>query len=151
VPRASAAQLESDLHPAVAFGILPLFAFANAGVSLEGVGAGALLEPVPLGIAAGLLVGKTAGVFGAAAIAIWLGVARIPAGAGWLALLGVAALCGIGFTMSLFIAGLAFEGAGEGFAVQTRLGVLGGSLLSAILGYALLRAALGTAQPRQNP
>jgi NhaA family Na+:H+ antiporter len=142
VPRKPATRLESDLHPAVAFGILPLFAFANAGVSLEGVGFGALLEPVPLGIAAGLLVGKAVGVFGAAALAIVFGLARIPGGAGWLALLGVSLLCGIGFTMSLFIAGLAFEGAGFDFAVQTRLGVLGGSLLAAILGYALLRAVL---------
>jgi NhaA family Na+:H+ antiporter len=148
IPQQRAPELEHDLHPAVAFGILPLFAFANAGVLLEGVGAGALLEPVPLGIAAGLLVGKTVGVFAAAALAIRLGWARIPGDGNWTSLLGVAVLCGIGFTMSLFIAGLAFEGAGAEFAVQTRLGVLGGSLLAAIVGYALLRAALpASAQP----
>jgi NhaA family Na+:H+ antiporter len=142
IPRQRGPELERDLHPAVAFGILPLFAFANAGVLLEGVGFGALLQPMPLGIAAGLLVGKTVGVFGAAVLAIRLGWARIPDGGNWSSLLGVAVLCGIGFTMSLFIAGLAFEGAGAEFGVQTRLGVLGGSILSALLGYALLRAAL---------
>lgn len=142
IPRQRGPELERDLHPAVAFGILPLFAFANAGVLLEGVGAGALLEPVPLGIAAGLLVGKTVGVFAAAALAIRMGWARIPGGGNWSSLLGVSVLCGIGFTMSLFIAGLAFEGAGAEFAWQTRLGVLGGSILAAIAGYALLRAAL---------
>jgi NhaA family Na+:H+ antiporter len=142
IPRQRGPELERDLHPAVAFGILPLFAFANAGVSLEGVGLAALLEPVPLGIAAGLLLGKAVGVFGASAIAIGLGWARLPGGAGWGALLGVSVLCGIGFTMSLFIAGLAFEGADAEFAVQTRLGVLGGSLLAALFGYALLRAVL---------
>ncbi len=145
IPRERGPELERDLHPAVAFGILPLFAFANAGVSLEGVGLAALLEPVPLGIAAGLLLGKTVGVFGASAVAIGLGRARLPGGAGWGALLGASVLCGIGFTMSLFIAGLAFEGAGAEFAVQTRLGVLGGSLVAAIVGYALLRAAFPAA------
>jgi NhaA family Na+:H+ antiporter len=145
IPRQRGPELERDLHPLVAFAILPLFAFANAGVSLEGVGLGALLEPVPLGIAAGLLLGKTVGVFGASAIAIGLGWARLPGGAGWGAILGVSMLCGIGFTMSLFIAGLAFEGAGAAFAVQTRLGVLGGSLVAAIVGYALLRAAFPAA------
>jgi NhaA family Na+:H+ antiporter len=145
MPRQRGPELERDLHPAVAFGILPLFAFANAGVSLEGVGFGALLAPVPLGIAAGLLLGKTVGVFGAAALAIRLGWARIPGDGNWGSLLGVAVLCGIGFTMSLFIAGLAFEGAGPEFAVQTRLGVLGGSLLAAVAGYALLRAVLPAA------
>jgi NhaA family Na+:H+ antiporter len=145
IPSQRGPELEHDLHPTVAFGILPLFAFANAGVSFEGIGLGALLEPVPLGIAAGLLAGKTVGVFGAAALAIALGLARMPSGAGWASLLGVSILCGIGFTMSLFIAGLAFEGAGEGFAVQTRLGVLGGSLLSALAGFALLRAVLPSA------
>ena len=142
VPRRPAARLETDLHPAVAFGILPLFAFANAGVSLEGIGFAALLEPVPLGIAAGLFAGKTVGVFGAAAVAIWLGLARMPGGGGWVSLLGVAMLCGIGFTMSLFISGLAFEAAGGEFIAQTRLGILGGSLFSALAGYTLLRAAL---------
>ncbi|HVC12907.1 MAG TPA: Na+/H+ antiporter NhaA [Burkholderiales bacterium] len=135
-------RLENDLHPPVAYVILPLFAFANAGVSLAGVTPAALLAPVPLGIAAGLLFGKTLGVLGATWLAVKLGWARLPAGAGWSAMLGMALLCGVGFTMSLFIGGLAFEGAAAHYAVDTRLGILGGSLLSALAGYALLRAAL---------
>ena len=136
-------RLENDLHPAVAYAILPLFAFANAGVSLEGVTLGSLAEPVPLGIALGLVAGKTAGVYGAVALAVRLGLARLPAGAGWTAMLGVAMLCGIGFTMSLFIASLAFEDAPAAYAAQTRLGILSGSLVAGIAGYAILRAALG--------
>ena len=142
IPPRSARRLEHDLHPPVAFGVLPLFAFANAGVPLHGVSAGTLLAPVPLGIAAGLLLGKLVGVFLCCFAVIRLGFAQLPQGVGWGAMLGVAALCGIGFTMSLFIAGLAFEGAGGLYAVQTRVGILCGSLLSALLGYALLRAAL---------
>jgi NhaA family Na+:H+ antiporter len=142
IPARPARRLEEDLHPPVAFCILPLFAFANAGVSLQGVSPRALLEPVPLGIAAGLVLGKTLGVFLAAFAAVRLGVAQLPAGATWASLLGTAVLCGIGFTMSLFIAGLAFEGAGPQYGVQTRLGILAGSFVSAALGYALLRATL---------
>jgi NhaA family Na+:H+ antiporter len=122
----------------VAYGILPLFAFANAGVSLAGVSIATFLQPVPLGIAAGLLAGKVSGVFVAAFAVIRLGGARLPEGASWSSLLGVSALCGIGFTMSLFIAALAFEGTGGDYVVQTRLGVLLGSLASALVGYALL-------------
>ncbi len=139
--------LEHDLHPPVAYGILPLFAFANAGVSLEGVSLASLLAPVPLGIAAGLFVGKQLGVFGAAWLAIRLGVARLPAGVTWAQLYGTAMLCGIGFTMSLFIGSLAFERAGQQHAAAVRLGILAGSLLSALCGYALLRAALRRAPP----
>jgi NhaA family Na+:H+ antiporter len=141
IPRRAAQRLERDLHPPVAYGILPLFAFANAGVSLEGVSFGSLLEPVPLGIAAGLLGGKLAGVFLASFAAIRLGAAELPAGATWGSMLGVCALCGIGFTMSLFIGGLAFGASGE-YLLQTRLGILCGSLLSALVGYALLHATL---------
>jgi len=133
--------LEQDLHPLVAFAILPLFAFANAGVSLQGVTAAALLKPVPLGIAAGLLVGKTAGIFFACWLTVRLGFARLPSGANWRSMLGVSVLCGIGFTMSLFIASLAFEGAGAQYVVETRLGILCGSLIAAVLGYLLLRAS----------
>ena len=144
-------RLENDLHAPVAFAILPLFAFANAGVPLAGVGFGTLLEPVPLGIAAGLVAGKPAGVLLAAWLAVRLGVARLPEGIGWGAMLGAAVLCGIGFTMSLFIAGLAFEGAGAEYVVQTRLGVLFGSLASAIVGFAILRAVLApSAKSRQR-
>lgn len=135
-------RLENDLHPLVAFAILPLFAFANAGVSLAGVGISTLIQPVPLGIAAGLFLGKPMGVFAAAWLVVRLGWARLPDGANWRAMLGVSVLCGIGFTMSLFIAGLAFEGAGSQYVVQTRLGVLFGSLASALIGFAILRAAL---------
>ena len=135
-------RLEHNLHAPVAFAILPLFAFANAGVSLEGVGIGAFLEPVPLGIAAGLLAGKPIGVLLASWLVVRLGFARLPEDTGWGAMFGVSVLCGIGFTMSLFIATLAFEGAGSDYMVQIRLGVLFGSLASAVLGLAILRAVL---------
>jgi Na+:H+ antiporter, NhaA family len=135
-------RLEQDLRPLVVFAILPLFAFANAGVSLHGVGWATVLAPVPLGIAAGLLLGKTVGVFAASWVVVRLELARLPDGADWRAMFGVAVLCGIGFTMSLFIAGLAFEGAGSEYVVQTRLGVLLGSLASAVIGLAILRAVL---------
>ncbi len=135
-------RLEQDLRPLVVFAILPLFAFANAGVSLHGVGLATILAPVPLGIAAGLLVGKTIGVFTASWLVVQFGFARLPEGADWRAMFGVAVLCGIGFTMSLFIAGLAFEGAGSEYVVQTRLGVLLGSLAAAVIGLTILRAVL---------
>lgn len=142
IPRKAARMLEHDLHPPVAYAILPLFAFANAGVSLAGVSLASFLAPVPLGIAAGLVAGKTLGVFLVSFLAIRLGWAPMPAGANWPSLLGLAVLCGIGFTMSLFIAGLAFEGTAGEYALQTRLGILAGSLISALGGYALLRASL---------
>ena len=133
-------RLEHDLHPAVAFGIVPLFAFANAGVSLEGVTLASAFAPVPLGIAAGLFVGKTVGVFGFAWASIRLGIGRLPEGATWASLFGVAMLCGIGFTMSLFIASLALDQGGPAYEAATRIGILGGSMVSAICGYLLLRA-----------
>ena len=142
IPPRPARRLEHDLHPPVAYAILPLFAFANAGVSLEGVSLASLLEPVPLGIAAGLVLGKLAGVFVASFAMIRLGGASLPEGAGWGGLFGVSLLCGIGFTMSLFIAGLAFEGADAAYMAQARLGILLGSLAAAAAGYALLRAVL---------
>jgi NhaA family Na+:H+ antiporter len=145
--RSPARSLEHDLHLPVAFGILPLFAFANAGVSLSGTSIGSLLAPVPLGIALGLFVGKQLGVFGAAWLAIRLGVARLPTGVTWLQLYGTSILCGIGFTMSLFIGSLAFETDSRGYASQVRLGIMVGSLLSAVCGYLLLRTTLrGRAQ-----
>ena len=146
IPRRAAQRLERDLHPPVAYGILPLFAFANAGVPLAGVAPAALLAPVPLGIAAGLVLGKLVGVFLAAFAVIRLGAAELPAGTGWGSMLGVSALCGIGFTMSLFIASLAFEASGAEYVVQTRLGIICGSLLAALAGYAILRFTL----PRQS-
>jgi len=136
-------ELEHDLHPPVAYGILPVFAFSNAGVSLEGVSFASLLEPVPLGIALGLLVGKQVGVFGFSWIAIRIGLAALPRGVRWIELYGVAVLCGIGFTMSLFISGLAFEmGAGGTYNASDRLGILLGSGLSAVAGYLILRRVL---------
>ena len=127
-----------DLHPWVTFGIVPLFAFANAGVTLEGFTLAKLLAPIPLGIALGLFVGKQVGVFGASWLAIKSGICRMPDGANWLQLYAVGIIAGIGFTMSLFIGMLAFTD--PAFAADVRIGVLGGSLLSAITGYILLRA-----------
>jgi NhaA family Na+:H+ antiporter len=129
-------QLEESLHPWVAFAVLPLFAFANAGVSLQGLSLARLVEPVPLGIAAGLFPGKAIGILGATWIAVALGLARKPEGASWPQLAGLSVLGGIGFTMSLFIGMLAFPDPVH--ATQLRLGVLAGSLISAVLGYLLL-------------
>ena len=145
-------QLEHDLHPVVAFGILPAFAFANAGVSVQGLSLGSLLEPVPLGITAGLLAGKTVGVFAMSAAAIGLGVARMPEGASWGSLLGVSVLCGIGFTMSLFIANLAFAEKAPEVAIKAVLGVLAGSLVAAVVGYLVLAGSLkASAEPVSEP
>ncbi|WP_345817628.1 Na+/H+ antiporter NhaA (plasmid) [Paraburkholderia sp. PREW-6R] len=132
-------QLEHSLHPWVAFAVLPIFAFANAGVSFAGVTVTALAEPLPLGIAAGLFIGKLVGVCGGSAVLIRLGLARLPAGCNWRQFVGVAALCGVGFTMSLFIGSLAFEG--PEFFTPLRLGVIAGSTLSGVTGYLLLRFA----------
>ncbi|KQX17924.1 MULTISPECIES: Na+/H+ antiporter NhaA [unclassified Sphingomonas] len=130
-------RLEHRLHPWVAFAIVPLFGFANAGVSFGGIGMEQLLAPLPLGIAAGLFLGKQIGIFGSVRLAVALGLAQRPAGAGWTQVYGVALLCGIGFTMSLFIGGLAFR---DPLLVdEVKIGVLGGSILSAIGGYVLLR------------
>jgi NhaA family Na+:H+ antiporter len=135
-------RLEQGLHPWVAFGVLPIFAFANAGVPLAGVGIATLAEPVPLGIVTGLVVGKLVGVFAASAILIKLGLARLPEQSSWTSLLGIAALCGVGFTMSLFIGGLAFEAAGEHYLQQVRLAVICASAVSGTVGALFL--VLGT-------
>lgn len=132
-------QMEHALHPWVAYMILPVFAFANAGVSLSGVSFADLAQPLPLGIAAGLFIGKQIGVFGATWIAVKSGLARLPAGVGWRHVYGVACLTGVGFTMSLFIGSLAF-GADETMNT-VRLGVVSGSVLSGILGFVVLRMA----------
>jgi Na+:H+ antiporter, NhaA family len=139
-------RLEHDLHPAVAFGILPLFAFANAGVSLKEASLATLFAPVPLGIAAGLVLGKTVGIIVATFIAVRAGWARVPTGANWMSMFGVAVLCGIGFTMSVFIAGLAFGDDAPKHAIAAVTGVLMGSLAAAVIGYLILAAAL----PRQS-
>ncbi|GAB1256687.1 Na+/H+ antiporter NhaA [Aurantivibrio plasticivorans] len=135
-------ELEHSLAPAVSFLILPIFAFANAGVSFIGMGIDSLLHPIPLGIAAGLFIGKQIGVFGCCWLAIKLGFAELPKGMRWSGLYGISALCGIGFTMSLFISGLAFEQTGVNQFFDERLGILFGSLLSGILGYSILRLTL---------
>ena len=136
-------RLEHALHPWVAFGILPVFAFFNAGVSLAGLSMADLLQPIPLGIMLGLLVGKQVGVFSFAWLAVKLGLARLPAGVDFRQVYGAAVLCGIGFTMSLFIGMLAFEDSGAGEVIVTdQLGVLSGSLLSAVIGYVVLNFVL---------
>lgn len=132
-------QMERDLHPPVAYGILPLFAFANAGVVIGGDISVQILAPVTLGIALGLFIGKQLGVFASVWLAVKLGLARLPAGVNWQQLYGVALLCGIGFTMSLFIGSLAFEKTAEQYTNQVRLGIIVGTLLSALLGYIVLR------------
>lgn len=129
--------LEHDLHYLVAFAILPLFGFANAGVPFAGMGMEALFNPVTLGIALGLFVGKQIGVFGFMAIAVLLKISPKPKDANWVQLYAVSLLCGVGFTMSLFIGGLAFEGIE--MQASVRLGVLMGSIVSAVVAYSLLR------------
>lgn len=131
--------MEQDLHPVVAYGILPLFAFANAGVVISGDVAAQLFAPITLGIAAGLFIGKQLGVFASVWLVVKLGVARLPAGVTWTQIYGVALLCGIGFTMSLFIGSLAFEQQAQQYSNQVRIGILLGTLLSALLGYVVLR------------
>ena len=129
-------KLEHGLHPWVAFFIVPVFAFANAGVSLTGISIESVLSPLPLGIAVGLFVGKQVGVFGLAFLAVKTGIAKLPEGASWAQVYGVACLTGIGFTMSLFIGTLAFEDVS--LMNDVRLGVLLGSFASAIMGVAVL-------------
>ena len=131
--------LEHELHPWVAYAILPLFAFANAGVSFQGVGLYNFVEPVTLGILLGLLLGKQVGVFGLLWLCIYYGIARMPAGSSWPQLYGVSLLCGVGFTMSLFIGSLAFEHAD--FDTPIKIGVVTGSIVSAVVGYLVLRFA----------
>ncbi|MDQ8756285.1 Na+/H+ antiporter NhaA [Sphingosinicella sp. LHD-64] len=133
-------RLEHGLAPWVAFAIVPVFGFANAGVSLAGLGLGAVLAPLPLGIAAGLFLGKQLGIFGAVWLSVRMGLAGKLRGATWLQIYAVSILCGIGFTMSLFIGGLAFPGRPE-LAEEAKVGILLGSLLSALAGYVLLRFA----------
>jgi NhaA family Na+:H+ antiporter len=131
--------MEHGLHPWVTYLILPVFAFANAGVYVLDLSPADLLEPLPLGIVLGLFLGKQLGIFGATFIALKLGWARMPEGGTLTVLYGVSILCGIGFTMSLFIGGLAFTGH-DGVAL-TRLGIIIGSLASAVVGYMVLAAA----------
>ena len=143
-------KLERDLHPTVAYGILPLFAFANSGIPFDGITIDSFLHPVPLGIAAGLFFGNQMGIFGFSWAAIKLGITKLPEGVSWMQLYGAALLCGIGFTMSLFIGSLAFEQGGPDYAVDDRLGILIGSLLSGILGYMVLRFMSKTNASKTN-
>ncbi|WP_372884255.1 Na+/H+ antiporter NhaA [Shimia sp.] len=131
--------IEHGLTPYVYFFIVPVFAFANAGVVLSGLSLADLADPLPLGIILGLVIGKQIGVFGVTWLVVKSGIARLPHGANWLHVYGVACLAGIGFTMSLFIGGLSFDK--PELMNQVRLGVLGGSLVSGLLGYALLMLA----------
>jgi Na+:H+ antiporter, NhaA family len=132
-------RLEEALHPYVKWLILPLFAFANAGVTFHGFGIASLLQPLPLAIAAGLIVGKPLGIFGMTVLAVKSGWSRLPAHCTFAHMVGAACLGGIGFTMSLFIGMLAFSGENE--LAGVRLGVLCGSLVSAVLGFTILRLA----------
>jgi NhaA family Na+:H+ antiporter len=133
--------LEHALHPWVAYAILPIFAFANAGVSLAGMTVDSFTHPVPMGIAVGLLLGKTVGVFGLSWLAVKLRLAALPEGAGWGQILGVAILCGIGFTMSLFVGSLAFAPGSSDYAGMDRMGILTGSFFAAVIGYAVIAMA----------
>lgn len=134
--------LEHGLTPYVLYGIVPIFAFANAGVVLKGMTFSALLAPLPLGIALGLIIGKQVGVFGVTFALVKSGLARMPSGANWLHIYGLSCLAGVGFTMSLFIGSLSFDD--PVLMNQVRLGVLSGSLVSGLLGYgALMLAARG--------
>ena len=134
---------ENALKPWVHFGVAPIFAFANAGVSLVGFALNSVVAPIPLGIAAGLFLGKQIGIFASTWLAVKLGICELPQGASWRQIYGVAVLSGIGFTMSLFIGTLAFPD--PSYAAAVRVGVLVGSITSAVLGYAVLRYSASTA------
>ena len=135
-------ELEHNLHGPVAYAILPLFALANAGIALGGVGLDALMEPVTLGVILGLFAGKPIGVVLFVGMAVLLGLIKLPAEVRWGQILGVSFACGIGFTMSLFIAGLAFDHGGAEFFAGDRLGILVGSVLSAVAAYVVLHLTL---------
>ncbi|MBH9739427.1 Na+/H+ antiporter NhaA [Vibrio navarrensis] len=134
--------MEHALHPYVAFAILPLFAFANAGISLEGVSVSGLTSMLPLGIALGLLIGKPLGIFSFSWVAVKTGVARLPEGITFRHIFAVSVLCGIGFTMSIFISSLAFGGVSPEYDTYARLGILMGSTTAAVIGYCLLHISL---------
>ena len=135
-------EMEHSLHPWIAFGIMPLFAFANAGVSLKGMSFGSLFEPIPIGIALGLVIGKQVGVFGFSLAAVKLGLAKLPSDINWRLIYGTAILCGIGFTMSLFISTLAFDSSIGDEAISARIGILSGSFIAAIAGYLVIKSSL---------
>lgn len=135
--------LEHTLHPWTAFGILPVFAFANAGLPLGDITLTALMEPIPLGIALGLFVGKQIGIFTLCFLAVKVGIARLPNKVNWGSIYGVSLIAGVGFTMSLFVGSLAFEESGNAdYVINDRLGILAGSLMSAIVGVIVLKRFL---------
>jgi len=141
--------LEHDLHSVVAFFVLPVFAFANAGISFKGVGVEQVLHNVPIGIALGLFLGKQIGIFGICWLFIKLKLAQLPTGMNWMSLYGTAGLCGIGFTMSLFVGSLAFEETGVNLLFDERLGIILGSLASGIVGYIFLKISLNSGRSSQ--
>lgn len=143
--------MEHDLHPIVAFFVLPVFAFANAGINLKGVGMEQVLHSVPIGIASGLFFGKQIGIFGLCLIAVKLKLTALPRGISWLTLYGISALCGIGFTMSLFVGSLAFEETGVNLLFDERLGIILGSLASGLLGYLVLAYSLRGSSKSEQP
>ena len=143
-------RLEHDLHGPVAFAILPIFAFANAGLALGGISIGDLTHPVTLGVTLGLLVGKPLGILIFVGLAVSLRMVQLPNNISWTQLLGVAFACGIGFTMSLFIAGLAFEHGSGDYLAGDKLGILLGSILSALAAYLLLHLSLPKSDQHTN-
>jgi NhaA family Na+:H+ antiporter len=134
-------QLEHDLHSTIAFFILPIFAFCNAGIDITDATADFFTHSVPLGIALGLFFGKQVGIFSFIWLAIFLKMAKMPTDMNWRSLYGMSALCGIGFTMSLFIGSLAFNQTVEHMVFDERLGIIIGSLLSGIFGYFILKGS----------
>ncbi|MBE3021726.1 Na+/H+ antiporter NhaA [Campylobacter sp. RM13119] len=137
-PKSMLKEIEHDLHAWVAFAILPIFAFVNAGIALKGVGLNEILSPVALGTALGLFIGKQLGVFGFSFVAIKFKMAKLPDGVNWAQLYGVAILCGVGFTMSLFVNGLAYNDT-DAFAYTDKLAILIGSVISGVIGFVILR------------
>lgn len=142
--------LEHVLHPWSAYLILPLFAFANAGVSLDGIQLSDLLSPVPMGIILGLFIGKPLGIFTISWLSVKLGIAQLPSGVNFRQIFAVSILCGIGFTMSMFIASLAFEHGGLDYGSYSRLGILVGSTLAAVIGFIALRISLPNREANQS-
>jgi len=142
--------LEHSLEPWIAFFVLPIFAFANAGVDLGNIGINDLFSPITLGIALGLFFGKQIGIFGICWIVIKMKFTQLPKGSNWAQFYGVCLLCGIGFTMSLFIGTLAFQDQGLAYQTNVKLGVLLGSLASAIVAVGILNTAQSPARQTQE-
>ncbi len=146
--------MEHALVPWNAYIVVPIFGFANAGVNISGLGLDALLDPVPLAVAAGLVLGKQAGIFACVFATVKFGIVEKPKGCTWAEIWGVSVLCGIGFTMSLFIGELAFPGASDAAFMlrdEAKIGILTGSLISAVLGYAILRMTSPHPEMRDDP